>query len=166
MSDMTEKGVRTYELGFNLVPTIPEQDIAAQIDALKALIETAQGTVGSVGNPEFIDLAYPMDKSIGSKKVTYNQAYFGWIKFEMTPEAVESLKKTLDSVNELIRYILVKASVENTIVFKKPKVEPKRDAVAESFEEGTEEVLDDVPEVHEMLPDVAADIVEDTTVTE
>ena len=166
MTDISES-TRTYELGFNLVPTIPEQEVAAQVDVLKALIEKANGTVGAIGNPEFIDLAYQMEKNVGSKRSKYSQAYFGWIKFEMTPESMETLKKSLDSVNELIRYILVKASVENTIVFKKPKVEPKREAV-DAFDEIIDEaeVLEDVPEVHEMLPDVAADIVEETTVTE
>ena len=89
----------------------------------------------------------------------------------MTPESMETLKKSLDSVNELIRYILVKASVENTIVFKKPKVEPKRDAVSDVLDESIEgsdesEVLEDVQEMHETLPDVAADIAEEPTVTE
>lgn len=171
MSEISEKGTRTYELGFNLVPTIPEQEVAAHVDALKAHIEVATGVVGEVGAPEFIDLAYQMEKNVGSKRSKYNQAYFGWIKFEMTPESVEVLKKALDSVNELIRYIIVKASVENTIVFKKPKVEPKRDAVSDLSDEvladdADDEVAEDAPEVHEMLPDVAADIADVTTVTE
>ena len=170
MTDISES-TRTYELGFNLVPTIPEQEVAAQVDVLKALIEKANGTVGAIGNPEFIDLAYQMEKNVGSKRSKYSQAYFGWIKFEMTPESMETLKKSLDSVNELIRYILVKASVENTIVFKKPKVEPKRDAVSDVLDESIEgsdesEVLEDVQEMHETLPDVAADIAEEPTVTE
>jgi ribosomal protein S6 len=167
MTDISESA-RTYELGFNLVPTIPEQEVAAQVEALKVLIEKAGGTVGAIGNPEFIDLAYQMEKNVGSKRSRYNQTYFGWIKFEMTPESMEVLKKSLDSVNELIRYILLKANVENTIVFKKPKVEPKRDAASDNLEEVAEEaeVLEDVQEVHETLPDVAADIAEEPTVTE
>lgn len=169
MSEMSEKGTRTYELGFNLIPTIPEHEIAAHIDALKASIEKVGGVVGTVGNPEFIDLAYQMEKNVGSKRSKYSQAYFGWIKFDTTPESMEVLKKALDSVNELIRYIIVKASVENTIVFKKPKVEPKRDAFADATDElsaDDAEILEDVPEVHEMLPDVAGDIADVTTVTE
>jgi ribosomal protein S6 len=156
---MSEKeGTRTYELGFLLVPTTPEAEVASHVEALKAAIE---GEVIASSDPEYIDLAYQMEKSLGSKKMKYDQGYFGWMKFTAAPETLESLKKALDGNNDLIRYILVKTSAENTIVFKKPKVEPKRD-LGGSDELEAEEALvddaDDMKEDHERLPDLESDI--------
>lgn len=157
---MSETTTRVYELGYLLAPTAPETEVPGLVDALKAAIEKAGGSVRAEGAPEFIDLAYTMEKSIASKKMKYSQAYFGWIKFEAAPEAMESLKKTLDVMAVLIRYILVKTSIENAVIFKKPKIEAKR-AIDSDDEIIVEETLeDDLKEDHEMLPDVASDIEE------
>jgi len=73
---------------------------------------------------------------------------------------MESLKKTLDGMEALVRYILVKTSVENTIVFKKPKGEAKREPLMEELEstESLEEEVEDMQEDHEKLPDLADDV--------
>ncbi len=59
---------RTYELGYILVPTIPEVEVAEKVTALKAAIEAVQGSVASEGAPEFIDLAYQIEKNIKVRK--------------------------------------------------------------------------------------------------
>lgn len=118
---------RFYELGYLITPTTPETEVSAEVETLKKSIEAAQGTIHSEGAPEFIDLAYTMEKNVASKKMKWSQAYFGWIKFEAAPEALATLKKELDGNLALIRYILIKTNVENTIVFKKPKVDAKRE---------------------------------------
>jgi ribosomal protein S6 len=157
---MSETTTRTYELGFLLVPTTPETEVAAKVDALKAAIAAVSGEVLSTGGPEYIDLAYQIVKSVASKNYRYDQAYFGWMKFTAEPEALAALKKALDGNTDLIRYILIKTTVENTIVFKKPKIEPKRgEIIDDSADESIdEELIDDVQEDHEKLPDVLADM--------
>lgn len=162
---MSEINNRLYELGFILVPTTPEVEVPAKIDALKSLITGLEGVISSEGNPEFIDLAYTMEKTVGSKSSKYSQGYFGWIKFESAPSTLVVLKKALDGETELIRYILVKTSAGNTIVFKKPKVEPKRESLIaeEELVDGEEEmaddgIVDDQSIDHELLPSVADDI--------
>ncbi len=160
---MSEKETitRVYELGYILVPTAPEAEVPGLVDALKASITKAGGTVSSEGAPEFIDLAYTMEKSVASKKYKYSQGYFGWIKFETTPEQMEVLKKALDSMLEVVRYILVKTSIENAVVFKKPKIEARRTADGDDMDIVVEETGDeDLKDDHEMLPDVASDIAE------
>lgn len=155
---MSETNTRLYELGFILVPTMPETEVPGSVDALKSLITSVEGVVRTEGTPEYIDLAYTMEKTVGSKKSKYSQGYFGFIKFEASPEALEALKKSLDAAENLVRYLLIKTNAENTIVFKKPKVEAKRGGTLseeEILEEDAEtlEVEDDVA-AHEALPDL------------
>lgn len=168
---MSEENTRFYEVGYLLLPTTPEQEVANEVATLKSAIEKAGGAVHSDAYPEYIDLAYTMEKTVGSKKSKYSQGYFGWIKFTTEPETIAVLTKALDGNLSLIRYILVKTSVDNTIVFKKPKVDAKRETVlseeemdaliagaeAESAEEETPK------EEHEKLPDLAAEVAADTT---
>ncbi|MBP6857978.1 MAG: 30S ribosomal protein S6 [Candidatus Pacebacteria bacterium] len=157
-NNMSETNTRLYELGFILVPTTPETEVSQKVEVLKTSIKNVEGSVSSEGNPEYIDLAYPMDKTIGSKKSIYSQGYFGWLKFDADPSALEALKKSLDANEELVRYLLIKTDAANTITFKKPKVEAKRDTdiIDESEllegEEMEEDSLD-----HEKLPDLADD---------
>ena len=168
---MEENDNRTYELGFLLAPTVAEAHVPALVETLTQAITSAGGTVHASGAPEFIDLAYTMERHIASKRAKYSQAYFGWIKFDTAPESLVGLKKTFDGMADLIRYILVKTSVENTVVFKKPKMEARRD-----FSTGLEEVLVEDEAVaeeapadvleHEKLPDLAEEAAATTTSSE
>ncbi len=156
---MSETNTRLYELGFILVPTTPETEVLSKVEALKTLIKGVEGVVSSEGAPEYIDLAYTMERSVGSKKYKYSQGYFGWLKFETTPDALLSLKKALDADLDIVRYILLKTNAENTITFKKPKVEAKRDSGIsdEDLAEDSEEVEEDIA-AHEALPDLMPEI--------
>ena len=156
---MSEINTRLYELGFILVPTTPEVEVPEKVELLKSLIKGVEGVVTKEGAPEYIDLAYTMERSVGSKKYKYSQGYFGFIKFETSPEKLEALKKALDGELDLVRYILLKANPENSIVFKKPKIEAKRE-----MELNDEDIIDDVEEVeddisaHESLPELSEDL--------
>lgn len=169
---MSEKNTRTYELGYIFAPTVVETEVSEQVAALTSAITALEGTIISEGATEFIDLAYTMEKDVASKKFKYNQGYFGSLKFEAEPSALESLKKTLDGIIPLVRYILIKTSAENTIVFKKPKVEPKRGFAMDVEEELAveEEVAaddaEDMKSDHEKLPDLEAEVAADNASTE
>lgn len=155
---MSKTDTRLYELGFILVPTTPESEVPKKTEALKSLILGVEGAISSEGNPEYIDLAYSMEKTVGSKKSIYSQGYFGWIKFETNPENLETLKKSLDSEADLIRYLLIKTDAGNTISFKKPKIEAKRDAgLADESEMLEDEDMDEDILDHEKLPDLDSD---------
>lgn len=166
---------RTYELGYILVPTLPESEVAEKVTALKAVIEKAEGAIGAEGTPEFIDLAYQIEKNVKSKKMKWSQGYFGWMKFTAAPEALENLKKVFDANEDLARYMLIKTDMANVVTFKKPKIEAKRDSVGEEGEEvafseeelaaANEDVAEDVQESHEKLPNLEDDIAESPEAT-
>jgi ribosomal protein S6 len=159
MSEHNETvATRLYELGFILVPTTPEFEVPAAVDALKAVITGVNGTISSEGTPEYIDLAYTMEKTVGSKRSKYSQGYFGWIKFETTPDTLEVLKKAFDASEALVRYMMIKTDATNTIVFKKPKVEAKRGGeIMDEDLTADEDMVDEVA-AHEALPDLAAEV--------
>ncbi len=170
---------RTYELGYLLVPTIIESEVDTAVATLKNTLASVEGSVISEGTPEFIDLAYQIEKNVKSKKMKWSQGYFGWIKFTAAPETLEALKKAFDANLELMRYMLIKTDAANNVIFKKPKVEAKRggeesfdeaelesiasdmdkEVVAEGEDSEQSEEGEDLKEVHETLPNVESDII-------
>lgn len=151
-----DKANRFYELGYLLSPTIAETEVAGELTRLTSALEAVGAVFHSQSEPEFIDLAYTVEKHQNAKKNKFNQAYFGWIKFESVPSALIDLKKDLDSNLNLIRYILLKTDVENVVVFKNPKAEARRDSLLSDEEidtliSETDEATDDFEE-HEKLP--------------
>ncbi len=111
---------RVYELGYLVMPSLSEGDLGNKRDALVALITRYEGIVVDEGQPVLIDLAYEMDKVIKNKRQKYQQAFFGWIKFDLVPEAIEALTKEIDAEEELIRSIVIKTVRENTLTSEQP----------------------------------------------
>ncbi len=110
---------RVYELGYLLVPTIKEEAVGASYGNLKELIVTLGGEVITDEMPKQIGLAYTMEKVISNVRSKFDQAYFGWIKFNMEPSKVEEAKKKLDLNAEIIRFLIIKTVKENTIAAKR-----------------------------------------------
>jgi len=111
---------RVYELGYLLMPSVSEGNLSNERDALVALITKCKGIVISEGQPQLIDLAYDMTKVINNKKHTYSQAYFGWIKFDVTPDVVESLTDEVEIRENLLRSIMTKTERENLLTTDQP----------------------------------------------
>lgn len=111
---------RVYELGYLLMPTVNEENLSNEREALVALITKFKGIVISEEQPQLIDLAYDMSKIINNKKQVYSQAYFGWIKFDVTPDVIDALTLEIENTESLIRSIMNKTVRENTIVSEQP----------------------------------------------
>ena len=98
--------------------------------------------------PVFIDLAYTIVKTVDHKNKRFDEAYFGWIKFEGTPSGIAELEEGLKKDENVLRYLVVKTIRENTFIAKKftgAKVKEVEEApVAEEAVEEvqSEEVLD------------------------
>jgi len=111
---------RVYELGYHLMPSLSEGDLSTERDALVALITRLKGIVISEGQPVLIDLAYTMSKIIKNKKHDYDQANFGWIKFDISPDVMEEFALEVEKTDALIRYIVAKTVRENTLTSDQP----------------------------------------------
>ena len=110
-----EMDVKVYELGYHLLPTLPEGDISHEVSSLKTLIEKSGGIIISEEAPKLIDLSYTMTKAISGKIVKFNSAYFGWTKFEMVPAKAVELKKEVETRPPMLRLLLISTVRESTM---------------------------------------------------
>lgn len=136
-----------YEVGFQIIPTVAEDDLGVRVTAIRDIIESKGGKMISDEYPKHIELAYPMLKITSNKRSTYHDAYFGWMKFEADPIGAEEIAEKLMKDDYVIRSILVKTVRENTMVPKKvlmakPREEGKPDEKAVEKPVMTEEELD------------------------
>ena len=73
-----------YEIGYLLVPSIPEEKIAEEAASVRGQVEKEGGLLIMEDIPKMRPLAYSISKIIDSKRERFNQAYFGWVKFEIS----------------------------------------------------------------------------------
>ena len=140
-----EEGMRVYELGYLLVPTISEENLASEVGALKDILEAQGAVTVSEEYPKLTELAYTMDKVISNKKNKFDAGYFGWIKFEIEISALAGIKEKLDRSDSIIRYLLIKTVRENTIASKRPARSDSRRKIGKK--EG-DEAEGDAPEMN------------------
>ncbi|MFA7193565.1 MAG: 30S ribosomal protein S6 [Candidatus Paceibacterota bacterium] len=109
IDNMNNDEVRLYELGINLIATLDDK-IQADFDAVKKVITNHGGAIVSESTPVTIPLAYTMVKNIDSRNLKYNNASFGWVKFNITPDQIELIKEELDLNAEILRYVVLKTT--------------------------------------------------------
>jgi ribosomal protein S6 len=126
--------LQTYEIGYLVLPSIPEEGLKAVSEKLTAAIEKAGGKEIDGEAPIMTDLAYAMDKTVGASKYVANEAYIGWTKFEISPSMALGLKSAVESIDELLRFLLIKVPRETSFTFAKAQamIEEKE---AKAFEE-------------------------------
>lgn len=108
-----------YEVGYLILPTVGEDTLAGEVSKLKETLAGVDAKVIGDEYPALIALQYQMTKRIDTKNARFDQAYFGWIKFEVEGDAIEKIKKALDLNKSLLRYIIVSTVRENTLSSKK-----------------------------------------------
>ncbi|PIR38797.1 MAG: hypothetical protein COV34_00560 [Candidatus Zambryskibacteria bacterium CG10_big_fil_rev_8_21_14_0_10_42_12] len=134
-----------YETGFHLNPSLPEGEVLGKVTDLKDHISSRGGVFISEGFPTLRPLTYTIVKRIGNENKRFNQSYFGWIKFEMTPEAIVDFKKVLENDNDIIRFLIIKTVREDTMIstrpeFRLPGEEKVEDEAGQSNEEEKEDL--------------------------
>lgn len=130
---------RIYEVGYLLLPTIPEEGIPALYGNLKDLVVSLGGEIISDEMPKMITLAYTMSKVTQNVRSKFNSAFFGWVKFEINPEKVLELKKKLDLDPNFIRFLILKTVRENTIAAKRFVHKDSRKKIFSAKKEGENE---------------------------
>lgn len=137
MAEIQEKDSRVYELAYLFIPLLAEETLAVSYGNLKALLEKHGATFITEESPKMIELAYQMSRIIENKKTWFDNAYFGWVKFEIEPTAIAEIEEVLKRDEQIIRYMTLKTVRENTIASKKP-VREYRKRTSEKSEEGGE----------------------------
>jgi ribosomal protein S6 len=99
-----------YEIGYHVLPTLSEEGALQAASALAELL-TKNGAE-AVGDhaPTRTPLAYTITKRIGGKVLRFDEAYFGWVAFEMPRGALARVKEALDANPSILRYLIITTS--------------------------------------------------------
>jgi ribosomal protein S6 len=123
----TNEDANVYELAYLLVPSITEEELAAETTALKDAVATFGAEFIADEEPKLIDLAYQMERDIANKKNKFTNGYFGWVKFNLDPAQVAPLNESLGRNDKLIRFMIISTVAESTIAPKKaPRIAERR----------------------------------------
>jgi ribosomal protein S6 len=104
-----------YELGYHVLPTLSEDEVAKVVGDIKDLLSGAEAVVIAEQFPQMMNLAYEIGKDLENKNRKFGSAYFGWIKFEIPTMAIESFKETMDKNLSILRFIIIKTVRESTL---------------------------------------------------
>lgn len=115
-----------YEIGYKLVPTLTEETLATLVGDLSANVETLGGAVAYSEMPKLRDLEYVVSKSIDRKRSEFSQAYFGWIRFELSPTKVGELKKIFAVNPSVIRSLIVREPASMLLPVSRRAPRPRR----------------------------------------
>ncbi|HTK33426.1 MAG TPA: 30S ribosomal protein S6 [Candidatus Paceibacterota bacterium] len=121
MSESTHAdNMSVYEIGYLIVSSIPEEKVPAEAEVINKIITSSKATIIAEEAPHRMKLAYEMrKKNVGGTYEKYNEAYFGWTKFEVGSDAVEAIKKAVEIHPTVLRMLLVSTVRENTYLGKR-----------------------------------------------
>lgn len=106
---------KVYEVGYLLSSNVAEESAPGEASALKEIVENCGGKILSEDWPKMRRLAYPMSKIRSGKKTTFENAYFGWIKFEGDSSSPAGIKTGFEKNGNMIRFVVIKTVAENTL---------------------------------------------------
>jgi ribosomal protein S6 len=116
--NIREDRVSVYEIGY-LIAGVPEEKVSAEADAIKGAIGGIGAAVIAEEAPRHEGLAYTIrKKNVSGSYEKYDDAYFGWVKFEAVTDKVEGLKKTIEAMPSVLRMLMITTVSENTYLGK------------------------------------------------
>ena len=118
-SSADKEGLTVYELGYLILPSIPEDKLSDAVDLIEKAISKEGGVKLDSEAPFKQDLAYSMSKTIGASRYVVSDAYLGWMKFEVEPEKINAVKEGVEKIGEVLRLLLIKAPRESAFTFAK-----------------------------------------------
>ncbi len=104
----------SYEFAFHVLPTVAEGEVASVVDAIKTHI-AKNGEIISEENPERVELAYPIVKSMEGKNRKFTSAYFGWVRFKLEADKLGALMDDLSIETRILRHLLIKLTREEEV---------------------------------------------------
>lgn len=154
MTEINETTVdsRVYEISFIFDNKLDESAALEKSNAIKQSIATLGGSFISEEAPYMRELAYEMIRVVNNVNVRFNEAYFGWIKFELDPAKLKDLEKGVKLDEEVVRYLIVTTVRENTVYTKRAPV-----IKAEALAENEDDVNIDTTTEKEVVLDTASE---------
>lgn len=100
---------RLYEVGYLIIPLIPEDKVADEVNVLRSHIEGAGGVIVADVAPAMRKLAYEIkQRGVASKRLRFDDAYFGSLRFNSSAEQVLAINESFDKNDKVLRYIIIK----------------------------------------------------------
>ncbi|KKT14096.1 MAG: hypothetical protein UW76_C0004G0009 [Parcubacteria group bacterium GW2011_GWF2_44_8b] len=126
-----------YEIGYLILPSIPEDKLSLVTSAIRKVITTEGGAEIDAEEPFKEPLAYTMSKTIGASRYVLSDAYLGWIKFEADRTKATAIKAGIEKIEEVLRLLLIKAPRETAFTLAKARAafEEKKESAPSSTEE-------------------------------
>jgi ribosomal protein S6 len=109
-----------YEIGYLIVSSIPEEKVPAEAEAITKIVKASGASMIADEAPHRMKLAYEMrKKNVGGTYEKYNDAFFGWTKFEVGSDKIEAVKKQIEAMPSILRMLLIATVKENTYLGKR-----------------------------------------------
>ena len=126
---------RIYEVGYLIVPTVPEGDLPREVTTLKDDLDREKAVIISEEFPKHRPLTYTMQKRSGDGYEKYINGYFGWMKFEATPKSALRIEQEFKKNRLILRHLLIKTVREHTLTAGRLRVERReRKSVPQSVQ--------------------------------
>ncbi|MCK5588925.1 MAG: 30S ribosomal protein S6 [Candidatus Pacebacteria bacterium] len=104
---MTDNNI--YEIGMLINPNLAQQGAEKTVETVKNILNKISASVISEGEVVDIDLAYQIITKIASKNEKFDQAFFAWVKFEVSPSEISVINEEIDKIKkEVFRYLIIK----------------------------------------------------------
>jgi ribosomal protein S6 len=121
MNDNTiDDRMSVYEVSYLVSTKISLEKIALEAEKVKKIITDAGSEVIGEEIPHLEQLAYTIRmKTVAGSYEKNAEAYFGWIKFEVSTSKIESIKKAIETMSSIIRVLVITTVRENTYLGKR-----------------------------------------------
>lgn len=145
-----EKSV--YETSFLILPSIPEEKLSDVVGAIRKVISKEGGVEIDSEAPFKHPLAYQMTKTVGASYYVVNEAYIGWIKFEVEPEKILTIKLGIEGISEILRLLIVKTQRKTEFTFAKARAAIKaKEEKEREVESGEESLIEQAEKTKEVI---------------
>ena len=144
-----------YEIGYHLVPTVAEENVAAEVVKILGVLGNAEIIKDEA--PRKINFAYQIERAGAGRREKYTEGYFGFIKFAIDKEFVGGIEDAVRANKTILRYLLIQTTRDEVaparrVVFasdrlegetlKKPAPLVDEEKVAEVSEEELDKSID------------------------
>ena len=102
-----------YEVGFHVVPTAEEADVAGVVEGIRAELGLGDAEIIAEQFPAKMTLLYTIERTLSGKREKFLESYFGWIKFATEREHIAALEASLRGNKNILRYLLIQTVRED-----------------------------------------------------
>lgn len=108
-----------YEIGY-LLAGLPEERVEAEAAGVREVVTRNGGSIVAEEAPHHEKLAYTMrKKTVSGSYDKYDEAHFGWIKFEVVSGKINAIKKEVEVIPAVLRLLVTTTVRENTYLGKR-----------------------------------------------